>query len=227
MCARLSQILPPEAMEKLFSVHIASNLEPRYNVAPSQDVLAVRRDGERAALAPLRWGLVPAWAGDARIGNQTINARAETLAQKPAFRAAFQSRRCLIPADGFYEWDKSVKARPAYRFVMEDGSLMALAGLWEHNEALDLTTFTIVTCAANGQLEAIGHNRMPVLIAQDAQDAWLAPDSTADDLADVMQPCPAGRISRFMVSDRINSPKNDDPACIEPVDGPAQADLFE
>ena len=213
-------------MEKLFGVDVLSNLEPRYNVAPSQDVLLVRHGEDRPEAIFLKWGLVPAWSKDITIGYKTVNARGESLAEKPAFREAYARRRCLIPADGFYEWDASLKARPPYRFVLKDQSLMAIAGLWERNEALGVTSFTIVTTVANSHLRDVGHDRMGLLIAPEDQQAWLDPDTGTDRLEALMKPFPDDLMAHFMVGTIVNNPRNDVPACLDPVDGPDQGDLF-
>lgn len=228
MCARFSQLLPREALEWLFGVGILSNLAPRYNLAPSQPALAVRRERGGMAASFLHWGLIPAWADDPAIAHRLINARAETLPEKPSFRDAFMHHddggRCLIPADGFYEWDKTT--RQPHRFVLKDGALMAMAGLWAHNRRLDTVTFTIVTTIGNSLMTAIGHPRMPVLIRPQDHDAWLSPDARPDDLTTLMQPAPAAVMRGYMVDTVVNSPRNETPDCIAPVDGPNQGDLF-
>ena len=228
MCSRLSQILPHEAMEQLFAVDVLSNLQPRYNLAPTQDAWVVDLDGEERRLRQLRWGLVPGWAKDLSIGSKTINARSETVAEKPSFRAAFRARRCLVPADGFYEWRKGTNPRQPYRFVLKDGGVAAFAGLWEENQPLGVTTFTVLTTVANGHLDAIGHDRMPVILDAENFDLWLSPESDPADLLPVLRPLPDAAMDHFPVSTRLNSPKNDDPSVIEPVTDvvPAQGDLF-
>ena len=202
----------------------ALNLPPRYNVAPGQDVAAVRREGGGRRLSKLRWGLIPTWARDPRIGTRLINARAETAAEKPAFRAAFRSRRCLIAADGFYEWARRGRARQPWLFEVGGGAPFAFAGLWErwtvpadpslppslaHARPREtIGTCTILTTAANGVVAPV-HHRMPVILPPASFDAWLAGEAVplVADSADAMTARP--------VSPAVNSPSNDDPRCIE------------
>jgi len=226
MCARLSQILPPEAMRRLFDLDLWKNLPPRYNVAPSQEVWIIRRKEGGRELLTMRWGLVPAWARDTKIAAHTVNARSETVAEKPSFRDAFAKRRCIVPADGFYEWDKAASPRQPYRFVRKDGEPMALAGLWETNEKLGLTTFTIVTTRANRHLEAIGHDRSPVILEPEDTATWLDPAAPQQALDQLMLPFPDERLDSYAVSTTVNSVRNDVPECIEPSDGPVQKELF-
>jgi len=226
MCARLSQILPPEAMRRLFHLDLWKNLPPRYNVAPSQEVWIIRRREDGREALTMRWGLVPGWAKDTKIASKTINARSETVAEKPSFRSAFAKRRCIVPADGFYEWDKATSPRQPYRFVRQDGDPMALAGLWEDNEALGLTTFTIVTTRANRHLEDIGHDRSPVILEPAQVDAWLDPASSRETLEQLMLPFPDDAMNAYAVSTIVNNVRNDVPECIEPLEGPAQGLLL-
>ena len=217
-------------MERLFGVEILSNFQPRYNLAPSQPALVIREEHGTHTTSFLHWGLIPAWAKEPAIAHTLINARAETLAKKPSFRDAFHGLegggRCLIPADGFYEWDPATKPRQPHRFTLKDGSLMAFAGLWADNAALKTITFTIITTTGNSLMEKIGHDRMPVLITPDNQETWLSPSSSEQDLAALMRPAPHDLMTSTMVGTVVNSPKNDVPACLDPVDGPDQGDLF-
>ena len=231
MCGRYSLTTPVEAVRKVFDFPERPNLAPRANIAPSQDVAAVRlASGESGEVGRrfvwLRWGLIPAWAKDPAIGNRTINARAETLAQKPAFRAAFRERRCLIVADGFYEWKTEAGGKQPYRITLVDGGPFALAGLWERwagpqgGEAIE--SCTIVTTEANARLRAI-HPRMPVILAPDAFDPWLDPETPGAEAEALLVPYPSEALTHYRVSPRLNSPANDDPALIEPLDAPAEA----
>jgi putative SOS response-associated peptidase YedK len=172
----------------------------------------------------MRWGLVPSWAKDISMGVKLINARAESLAEKPAFRDAFRARRCLVPTNGFYEWNKNQltaagKKQP-YHFGMADDSVFALAGLWERwkQPAGDwLLSFTIITTTANQLMQEV-HDRMPAIIAPEAYDRWLDPGfGNAGDLMELLQPYPASRMRRYAVSTRVGSVKNDDPECADPV----------
>lgn len=155
--------------------------QPRYNIAPTQSILCVVQPavGEPRQLSLFRWGLVPAWADDPKIGNRMINARSETAAEKPAFRAAWKTRRCLIPADGYYEWQQTAEGKQPYEITASDGRLLPLAGLWERNEKVDpasqpLYSCTILTTAAN-QFASQIHDRMPVIVREDFIDRWLDP----------------------------------------------------
>ena len=231
MCGRYSLTTPVEAVRKVFDFPERPNLAPRANIAPSQDVAAVRlASGESGEVGRrfvwLRWGLIPAWAKDPAIGNRTINARAETVAEKPAFRAAFRERRCLIVADGFYEWKTEAGGKQPYRIRLVDGGPFALAGLWERwagphgGEAIE--SCTIVTTEANARLRAI-HPRMPVILAPDAFDPWLDPETPGAEAEALLVPYPSEALTHYRVSPRLNSPANDDPALIEPLDAPAEA----
>ncbi len=231
MCGRYSLTTPMEAVRQVFDFPERPNLAPRANIAPSQDVAAVRlASGESGAVGRhfvwLRWGLIPAWAKDPAIGNRTINARAETLAEKPAFRAAFRKRRCLIVADGFYEWKTEAGGKQPYRITLADGGPFALAGLWERwagpQGGETIESCTIVTTEANARLREI-HPRMPVILALDAFDPWLDPQTPGAQAAALLRSYPAEALIHYRVSPRLNSPANDDPALIEPLDGPAEA----
>ncbi len=232
MCGRYSLTTPMEAVRQLFDFPERPNLALRVNIAPSQEVAAVRLgEGESGVrhLVALRWGLIPSWAKEPGIGNRMINARAETIAEKPAFRAAFRRRRCLIPADGFYEWKTERGRKQPYRIVMESGAPFAFAGLWERwdgpregagGEAAGdagIESCTIVTTEANARLKAI-HHRMPVILAPEAYDAWLDPATPGAEAQALLQPAPSEWFTAYRVSPKINSPANDDPALIAPLD---------
>jgi putative SOS response-associated peptidase YedK len=220
--------MPPEAMRRLFETAGAlANIPPRYNVAPTQDapVVRLRADGERA-IAMLRWGLVPAWSEGPDSGYRMINARAETVATKPAFRGAFRRRRCLVPADGFYEWRKEGARKQPYRIRLRGGGPFAFAGLWERwsperGDAEVIESFTIVVTDANALLEPI-HERMPVILAQSDYGAWLDVQGTEPEAAQaLLRPYPPDQMEAYPVSLRVNSPRNDDPECIAPLHGEA------
>jgi putative SOS response-associated peptidase YedK len=235
MCGRFLNKLPPAEIARLFATPaVAPNYPARFNIAPTDPVLAVRvhpKTGARS-LDALRWGLVPSWAKDLSIGARLINARAETLATLPAFRDAFQRRRCLIPASGFYEWRKDGKARTPFAIVPVDEPLFAFAGLWENwrdpsTRAQDeaaagadapwVRSCTIITAEPNALLAPI-HNRMPVILPRDAWAPWLG-ETPADAAAlqALLTPYPAERMRVYPVSPRVNSVKNDDAGLIEPV----------
>ena len=192
----------------------------RYNIAPTQDVLTIRQaDGERRA-EMMRWGLVPSWADSPKAGARMINARAETLAERPSFRAAFRRRRCLIPADGFYEWRREGKGRIPIRFALKSGKPFAFAGLWEKWERPGeppLLSCAIITTRAN-DLIAPMHDRMPVILAPDAERVWLDGGLTdAALLSGLLAPYPSDLMDAREASRAVNSPAYDGPECLAPV----------
>jgi putative SOS response-associated peptidase YedK len=196
------------------------NLEPRYNIAPTQDAPIIRRNAAGArTMAMLRWGLVPSWSKEGpESGYSMINARAETVADKPAYRAAFRDRRCLVPADGFYEWRKEAAGKQPFRFTMADGAPFVFAGLWEswrRPDGTELQSFTIIVTAANALVAGV-HDRMPVILDGAAAELWLAGGAKQDLLA-LLVPFAAEKMVATAVSKRVNSAANDDPGVIEPV----------
>ncbi len=230
MCGRFTLRTPPSAVQTLFSTSAPPAVTPRYNIAPTQRAAVVRREGGDRHVALARWGLTPSWAKDLKSAARMINARSETVATKPAFRAAFKKRRCLVPADGYFEWKKVGKEKTPIYFTRDDDSLMALAGLWEtwqdpeDPDAAAVESFTILTTAANKIAENI-HDRMPVIIDTDDFDLWLDPAAASeDDLQQLFQPYDAGAMKKTTVSSHVNKVANDDPQCIEPAD--AQGELF-
>jgi putative SOS response-associated peptidase YedK len=224
MCGRF-QLKPPEDWMEEFGVSEPPDLPPRYNIAPSQDVVAVRAgEGGVRRAGLLRWGLVPSFAEDPAVGNRLINARAETVARKPAFREPFRKRRCLVPADGFYEWRRVGRARDPYLVKMRDGRTFAFAGVWDRWTRKDarIESCSILTTAAN-ELVARIHDRMPVVLDRADYDLWLDPDAREEDLHRVLRPFPAAEMTAFPVSPLVNSPAVDDPECERPVDEPPSA----
>ena len=229
MCGRYSLTTPMAALSQLFDFPERPNLAARVNIAPSQEVAAVRLgEGEVGArhLVSLRWGLIPSWSKEAGIGNRLINARAETIAEKPSFRAAFHRRRCLIPADGFYEWKTEQGRKQPYRIALESGAPFAFAGLWERWQGPGgdgpsggevVESCTIVTTEANTRLRAI-HHRMPVILAPETYDRWLDPETPGAQVQALLGPAPSAWFTAYRVSPKINSPANDDPALTEPLD---------
>ena len=217
MCGRLFQTSPPKRLAELFgTVNPLSNAPPRYNAAPTDLLLTVRHNpktGERA-LDPLRWGLVPHWAKDPKIGASLTNARAETVAEKPSFRDAFARRRCLVPVDGFYEWHRpATGAKQPYAFAHPaneagDRPVLALAGLWESwrdPEGQILRTITLVTTVANGVMAPI-HDRMPVILMRENWAGWLG--EQAGDPAAMMRPCADGLLDHWPVSPAVGNIRN-------------------
>ena len=193
--------------------------KPRYNIAPTQQILAVTNEGETEAQF-IRWGLIPSWAKDPKIGNKMINARGETVAEKPSFRTALRKRRCLILANGFYEWRKDGTNKVPMRIVLKDEEPFAFAGLWEvwkSPESEWTRSCTIVTTTPNSLIEPI-HNRMPVILPQEAEATWLNPSiEDSNVLTSFFQPFPAEAMEVYEVSTAVNSPRNEDQSCIERV----------
>ncbi len=220
MCGRFTQASPTEVIGELFDVADVPPLPKRYNIAPTQDVAAVRQSGDGRKLVMLHWGLIPSWAKEPAIGARMINARAETLADKPAFRSAFKARRCLIVADGFYEWQKVGPRKQPWYFSLADGAPFGFAGLWERWEDPEgpaVESCTIVTTTANDVVAPV-HDRMPVIVPQGDYDVWLdARIADATRLASLLRPYAGEALRSHPVSLRVNSPGNDDAACIAPA----------
>lgn len=236
MCGRYSITTPLEAMRGLFDFTGTPNLRPRYNVAPSQDVpiVRLRENGAGREIAQVRWGLVPGWARDLSISAKLINARAESVAGKPSFRSAFKRRRCLVPADGFYEWQNRGGDKQPYRIARPDGGAFAFAGLWERWRAPGggtVESCTILTTQANATLAPI-HGRMPVVLDPGAYGPWLDAAAEPERLHALLVPAPDELLTAYAVSPRVNNVRNDDAGCIAPLpddDGdaaPGQRSLF-
>jgi putative SOS response-associated peptidase YedK len=215
MCGRFAFYSPAEATAALFGASSSVAVEPRYNIAPTQLIAAIRNCEEGGRdLAMLRWGLVPFWAKDPSIGNRMINARAETVAEKPAYRAAYRRRRCLVPADGFYEWHIEGKGKTPYYISAANDAPFAFAGLWESWQSKDsdesIQSATLITTAANEFLSSL-HHRMPVILDPETADRWLAGD---DDLIE----CAARRgpeLRAWPVDRRVNNARNEGADLIE------------
>lgn len=226
MCGRYTLTTPPPELAEHFALDATPReVRPRANIAPSQPVAVIRAlpDGRRH-LDLVRWGLIPAWAKDAAIGNRLINARAESAAQKPAFRSALRHRRCLIPADGFYEWRAVGRHKQPYWIGFEGRGPFAFAGLWEHWEDRErghlVESCTILTTVANDRVRPL-HERMPVIVAPADYQRWLDPaEPGAEALADLLQPYPAADMIAYPVSRAVNNPGNDSLDLLAPVDGP-------
>ncbi|MEQ8653965.1 MAG: SOS response-associated peptidase [Kiloniellales bacterium] len=229
MCGRYSITTAPEALRALFAFEEQPNLAPRFNVAPTQSVPVVRRDQEgRRRLSQLRWGLVPHWAKDLSIGAKMINARSETLAEKPSFRQAFARRRCLLAADGFYEWraEQGPKApKQPYRIEFPGRAPFAFAGLWERwgdrEEGTRIDSVTIITTAANETLKPL-HHRMPVILAPGDFEPWLDPEAEQPALQELLRPYPDkdggyGDLSFYPVSTRLNKATNEEASLLDPL----------
>lgn len=220
MCGRFALAATGEEVAAHYQLSEVPFVVPRYNVAPTQPVAAVRlsHDGQRE-FTFFQWGLIPSWAKDPTIGSKMINARAETAADKPAYRAAFKRRRCLLPMTGFYEWRATDgRKQPMYIHGMDDG-LLSLAGLWEVWQSADgglLETCAILTTTPNALMASI-HNRMPVIVDPQDYNAWLTPDTPADELHHLLRPYDAARLAAHPVSLAVNRPQNDSAECIAPL----------
>jgi putative SOS response-associated peptidase YedK len=225
MCGRYTLSTNAQVLADLFRLEEALALPPRYNIAPTQEVAIVRSAAEpgprRLSLA--RWGLIPFWAKDRGIGAKMINARAEAAAEKPAFRSAFRSRRCLIPADGFFEWQAVGARRQPHHIRRRDGGVLAFAGLWERwgpREGDAVESCTILTTEPNDLLRPL-HDRMPVILPPEAWPLWLDPEiHEPERVQPLLVPFPADAMIAYPVGLAVNSPRHDDPSCIEPLAGP-------
>ena len=219
MCGRFYLDVPPEDLKQHFDLTIISALTPRYNIAPSQEIAAILSAQQARKLTRLHWGLIPFWARDKKIGYRTINARAETVDSKPAFRAAFKYRRCLIPASGFFEWKPENGKRP-YCIRSVKQPLIAFAGLhehWDDNKGNSIDSCTILVTQANARIQPI-HERMPVILKPADYSAWLDPgNQDTAKLKSLLVPWPEADTLVYPISRRINNPRNDDPQCVEPV----------
>lgn len=220
MCGRYMLSTDGETLAEAFELESAPEVEPRYNIAPSQPVLIVRGTGNGREAVRARWGLVPFWAEDPKVGYRMINARSETVAEKPAFRAAFRQRRCLVPASGYYEWKAVEGAKQPYFIFPTEAGCFGIAGLWERWQGEDecIESCTLLTCAANERLSAV-HDRMPVVLRLQDYASWLDPRASRDELETLLVPAGDDGFSMQAVSKTVNSPRNDSPACIEPLAG--------
>ena len=217
MCGRFTLSQQAPAIASVFQLNQVPTIEPRYNIAPTQPVATVLQTSARERqFQLLRWGLIPAWAKDATMGSRLINARAETVAEKPSFRSAFRHRRCLVIADGFYEWRRQDGKKQPFYFRMQNQQPFAFAGLWEHwqdpkGEAID--SCTILTTEANELLQQI-HERMPVILNPKDYDMWLDPTMQIEQLQQLLQPYSSAVMTSYPVSTKVNKPTNDTPELI-------------
>jgi putative SOS response-associated peptidase YedK len=225
MCGRYTVIASPEAIRALFRYQEQPNFPPRYNIAPTQPIAIVRLVDGKRQFALVRWGLLPSWVKDPKTFTLLINARGESSAEKPAFRAAMKRRRCLIPADGFYEWQALGARKQPFFIRAKSGAPFAFAGLWETwtgPNGEELETAAIVTTRANRTLSPI-HDRMPVVVPPDAFDLWLdCAHVDATTAAAVIAPAPEGLFEAFPVSTDVNRTANDNPKLVEPVAASAE-----
>lgn len=219
MCGRYALTSPPAVIAERFGLAWAPDVPPHYNIAPSQMIPVVRNTEQGRELAWLKWGLIPSWSKDASIGMRLINARGETLGDKPAFRNAYRRRHCLVPADAFYEWKPVAGRKQPYCIRMRDQALFGMAGLWEHWVAPDgqvVESCTIVTVDANARVAEV-HERMPLILAPADYDAWLAASTKETALPRAV---PAEDMVAYPVSPLVSNARNDVPACLTPIDTP-------
>jgi putative SOS response-associated peptidase YedK len=224
MCGRFTNNAKPEQIKKEFNIGAKNpNLfQPRYNIAPSQMIDVVFEPETERILSQLKWGLVPSWSKDAEIGNRMINARAETIAEKPSFREAFKTRRCIIPASGFYEWQKKgTDVKQPFYFYLRDKEVFGFAGLWESwidkTTGEELETCTIITTEANDVLKPV-HERMPVILKAESYDEWLdAKVKDTDKLQELLKPYPSKEMDSHAVSRNVNIPNSDSAELIKPM----------
>jgi putative SOS response-associated peptidase YedK len=221
MCSRFSLTSPAEALSHLFGcVPERTDYPARYNIAPTDPILIVRRSdrGDRQCQL-VRWGLIPSWVKDPRQFSTLINARAETVTEKPSFRGAIRHRRCLVPADGFYEWTGEAGAKQPHLIADRSGAVLAFAGIWETwlgNDGSEIETAAILTTAANADMIAI-HDRMPLFLAPQHFDAWLdCRSGSATSILALLEPPPAGMLVVRRVSRRLNNPRSDGPDLLTP-----------
>jgi putative SOS response-associated peptidase YedK len=238
MCGRFANTKELQRLISRFKfvVDDETQIPPRFNIAPSQDVPVIIEKEQTRHLKFMRWGLVPFWADDPKIGFKMINARSDKVAISGAFKHSLKRRRCLIPADGFYEWEKRGREKIPHLFRIKGGELFAFAGLWDRwemkeniNSNIDkvvLHTFTIITTDANNLVSSV-HDRMPVILTADNEEDWLNTEfSDFDKLLQMLSPYPEEKMEMFEVSKIVNSPSNDTQECIRPTQSPQQGELF-
>jgi putative SOS response-associated peptidase YedK len=221
MCGRFTLRLTPGELQQVFDLFREPETVPRYNIAPTQSVPVIRRTGEGNELSMMRWGLIPSWAKDVKIGASLINARSETAATKPAFRSAFKRRRCLIPADGFYEWkpQPGQKTKQPYLIGLKSGEPFAFAGLWEiwkSPEGNSIESCTILTTEANSLLREM-HDRMPVILNRKDHEVWIDSEIPSESLTSLLTPYPTETMQAAAVSTLVNNARNEKPECATPL----------
>lgn len=223
MCGRTTLIVTPEELERTFGYEAPSDYRARYNIAPSQTLLAL--DGSER-FRQYRWGLIPAWADDPSVGSRMINARSESAFEKPAFRDAMQARRCLIIADGYYEWRSELGGKQPYRACRTDGEPFTFAGVWERWQrgAEAIESCAILTTSSN-DLNSPIHDRMPVIVEPSFRKVWLHPDADQAELEELLRSRDTPGMEVYPVSSYVNDVAHDDPECIEAVAGPPQLTL--
>jgi putative SOS response-associated peptidase YedK len=218
MCGRYTIVVTIDELMMHYMIEVPTNRyhTPRYNVAPGQLVMAIINDGEKNRLGELKWGLIPSWAQDEKISYKMINARADTVTEKPAFRNSFQRKRCLIPADGFYEWKKIGTDKQPMRILLKDKGIFSMAGLydtWTATDGRKISTCTIITTTPN-ELMADIHDRMPVILRLEDEKIWLDKEQKVADLQELLRPFPAEEMIAYPVSKAVGNVKNDSKECI-------------
>ena len=219
MCGRYT-LTHPDKLKQRFGTNNQLEISPNFNAAPGQTMPVIVADGKENTIQTMKWGLVPSWAKDPKIGFRMINARSEGIETKPSFRHAFKKQRCLVPADGFYEWEKAETGKIPQYIRLRQGSLFAFAGLWEYWQQPDgspLHTYTIITTEPNVTVKPI-HDRMPVILNPDREDDWLNPDNQDPEfLRTLLKPYPANQMESYPVSTDVNTVANNDGRLIEPI----------
>lgn len=221
MCGRFTLFSSEQEIANTFGVMNEFSVGKRFNIAPSQQILGIIQDGDSRRAGQLTWGLIPPWAKDKRIGSKMINARGETLAEKPSFKRAFQSRRCIIPTNGFYEWKKTANGKQPYFIFMKDEPIFAFAGIWEKwidpQSSEAIFSCTVITTDANETIQPL-HHRMPVILNKEAQQIWLNNEAfPQQQLQSLIQPNAADKITTYPVSTFVNSAKNEGQQCMVEV----------
>jgi putative SOS response-associated peptidase YedK len=230
MCGRFSLVVPERFFSRIYVFKDLPEMQPDYNIPPGVDIWAVRTqaNSHEPEAVRLKWGLVPFWAKDPKIGNRLINARSETVAEKPAFRAAFQKRRCIIPSDGFFEWKRQGKSRIPHYIHLKGHEPFAMAGLWESWSSPGggtIESCTILTTSPNSLMERL-HDRMPVILPQQAIEIWLDETASAKKLTELTYPYPSTQMEAYPVSSLVNNPLNNSPDCLLRHNPPKQEELF-
>lgn len=226
MCGRYVLSAEAEQVQQTFNLDTVPQLQPRYNIAPTQPVpIITNRTPHELTL--VQWGLIPSWAKDTKMAAKMINARGESVHEKPSFRTPFKQRRCLIPVSGFYEWTKADEGKQPHYIHLPDDPVFAFAGLWDvwHKEGSEVWTCAIITTEANAKIRDL-HHRMPVILDESARAIWLDDDSDPDALRTLLQPYDGDKMAHYPVSKSVNSVKHDDPALVERHEPPQQQRMF-
>jgi len=218
MCGRFTLRAPKERIKREFQLQEEPLVEARFNIAPTQNIIAVRQSADGREAAEFKWGLIPSWAKDASMGARLINARSETVTEKPSFREAFKRRRCIIPADGIYEWQRAGGRKQPFFFHMRDDRVFGFAGLWDkwrEEEGEVIESCTILTTEANDVFRPV-HDRMPVILPPETYDEWLSDDPRGvEALKELLRPYPSSEIVAYPVSPQVNGPQSQGPDLIK------------